>query len=211
MTKIGDYAFYNCALENAVIPKNIKSIGIGTFRGAESLIFEKIPQNIIPSIVASVDDDDYDDVDSYRYNYVKITYNGNTVFIPRLITESKFNDLVKSFDETWFSSENGYCLFSYGATSEIKGDTAFVEFQQRKTKAAFDYLHKCGEEMSKRYLLKKRQDEFVDLLSTNAIDRKLLPELLDIANKNEKTVAAAYIMQCMGNAPDDVYDDTYDL
>lgn len=209
MTKIGNYAFYNCALENTVIPKSIKSIGTGAFCGAESLIFEKIPKNIISSIVASTDD--YDNVDSYRCNYVKITCNGNTVFIPRLIAEGKFNDLVKGFDETWFNSEKGYCLFNYGATSEIKGDTAFAEFQQRKTRAAFDYLHKCGDEMSKRYLLKKRQDEFVDLLATDAIDKKLLPELLDIANKNEKTIAAAYIMQCMGNVPDDVYDDTYDL
>jgi hypothetical protein len=72
-------------------------------------------------------------------------------------------------------------------------------------------MNKNGKAMAERYLLKKRQDEFVDLLKTGAIDRKLLPELLDIANKNEKTIAAAYIMQCMGNAPDDVYDDTYDL
>lgn len=213
MTKIGSGVFSGCILENTVIPKSVKTVGGRAFVGARSLIFEDIPKKLIAAIASPEDDSqcDFIFINEGEKNYTKVTYNNIALFIPKFIKSKFFKELVDDFDKTWFSSPKGHTLFLEGSSLNIQTDTAFAEYQSRQTPEAFSFMNKNGKAMAERYLLKKRQDEFVDLLKTGAIDRKLLPELLDIANKNEKTIATAYIMQCMGNAPDDVYDDTYDL
>lgn len=72
-------------------------------------------------------------------------------------------------------------------------------------------MKKCGKEMAERYLNEKNQEKFVDFLKTGAVERKYLPDLLKQANQKEKTAAAAYIMQSLGQVPDDEEDDTFNL
>ena len=207
MTKIGSGVFSGCILENTIIPKSVKTVGDRAFAGARSLIFEDIPKNLVGAVVASEESYYCDDsVSEGEKNYTKITYNNTTLFIPKIIKKDSFSKLVDNFNKTWFSSPKGYTLFLEGASLDIQTDTAFAEYQSRQTPEAFSFMKQNGKAMAERYILKKRQDEFVDLLKTGAIDRAFLPELLDIANRNEKTIAAAYIMQCFGSVPEDEED-----
>ena len=207
MTKIGSGVFSGCILENTIIPKSVKTVGDRAFAGARSLIFEDIPKNLVGAVVASEESYYCDDsVSEGEKNYTKITYNNTTLFIPKIIKKDSFSKLVGNFNKTWFSSPKGYTLFLEGASLDIQTDTAFAEYQSRQTPEAFSFMKQNGKAMAERYILKKRQDEFVDLLKTGAIDRAFLPELLDIANRNEKTIAAAYIMQCFGSVPEDEED-----
>lgn len=207
MTKIGSGVFSGCILENTIIPKSVKTVGDRAFAGARSLIFEDIPKNLVGAVVASEESYYCDDsVSEGEKNYTKITYNNTTLFIPKIIKKDSFSKLVDNFNKTWFSSSKGYTLFLEGSSLDIQTDTAFAEYQSRQTPEAFSFMKQNGKAMAERYILKKRQDEFVDLLKTGAIDRAFLPALLDIANRNEKTIAAAYIMQCFGSVPEDEED-----
>ena len=207
MTKIGSGVFSGCILENTIIPKSVKTVGDRAFAGARSLIFEDIPKNLVGAVVASEESYYCDDsVSEGEKNYTKITYNNTTLFIPKIIKKDSFSKLVDNFNKTWFSSSKGYTLFLEGSSLDIQTDTAFAEYQSRQTPEAFSFMKQNGKAMAERYILKKRQDEFVDLLKTGAIDRTFLPALLDIANRNEKTIAAAYIMQCFGSVPEDEED-----
>lgn len=211
MTKIGSGVFSGCILENTIIPKSVKTVGYRAFAGARSLIFEDIPKNLVGAVVASEESYYCDDsVSEGEKNYTKITYNNTTLFIPKIIKKDSFSKLVDNFNKTWFSSSKGYTLFLEGSSLDIQTDTAFAEYQSRQTPEAFSFMKQNGKAMAERYILKKRQDEFVDLLKTGAIDRTFLPALLDIANRNEKTIAAAYIMQCFGSVPEDE-EDMYSL
>lgn len=210
MTKIGSGVFSGCILENTIIPKSVKTVGDRAFAGARSLIFEDIPKNLVGAVVASEESYYCDDsVSEGEKNYTKITYNNTTLFIPKIIKKDSFSKLVDNFNKTWFSSSKGYTLFLEGSSLDIQTDTAFAEYQSRQTPEAFSFMKQNGKAMAERYILKKRQDEFVDLLKTGAIDRAFLPALLDIANRNEKTIAAAYIMQCFRSVPED--EDMYSL
>lgn len=207
MRKIGSGVFSGCILENTIIPKSVKTVGDRAFAGARSLIFEDIPKNLVGAVVASEESYYCDDsVSEGEKNYTKITYNNTTLFIPKIIKKDSFSKLVDNFNKTWFSSSKGYTLFLEGSSLDIQTDTAFAEYQSRQTPEAFSFMKQNGKAMAERYILKKRQDEFVDLLKTGAIDRAFLPALLDIANRNEKTIAAAYIMQCFGSVPEDEED-----
>lgn len=211
MTTIGSGVFSGCILENTIIPKSVKTVGDRAFAGARSLIFEDIPKNLVGAVVASEESYYCDDsVSEGEKNYTKITYNNTTLFIPKIIKKDSFSKLVDNFNKTWFSSSKGYTLFLEGSSLDIQTDTAFAEYQSRQTPEAFSFMKQNGKAMAERYILKKRQDEFVDLLKTGAIDRTFLPALLDIANRNEKTIAAAYIMQCFGSVPEDE-EDMYSL
>lgn len=211
MTKIGSGVFSGCILENTIIPKSVKTVGDRAFAGARSLIFEDIPKNLVGAVVASEESYYCDDsVSEGEKNYTKITYNNTTLFIPKIIKKDSFGKLVDNFNKTWFGSSKGYTLFLEGSSLDIQTDTAFAEYQSRQTPEAFSFMKQNGKAMAERYILKKRQDEFVDLLKTGAIDRAFLPALLDIANRNEKTIAAAYIIQCFGSVPEDE-EDMYSL
>ena len=149
--------------------------------------------------------------DSKKPNYTEVSYNGNKICIPRCIKDDVIDNIDKSFDASWFTSSNGHDLFSYGASASIKQDTAFAEYRHSKTSNAFSFMKKCGKEMAERYLNEKNQEKFVDFLKTGAVERKYLPDLLKQANQKEKTAAAAYIMQSLGQVPDDEEDDTFNL
>lgn len=223
MTSIGRRAFEGCIFDNIVLPQNIKYVGDKAFYYTKSIILKKIPRNLIKAISLTITDEEYidsyivydDDVRQYIKNYVEVSYNGTKMFIPRLIHSDKIQRLNNEFDEKWFTSKSGRCLFTYGATSAIKQDTAFAEYQYHKTSDAFSYIRKTGKKMAKRYLLEKSEEEFVELLRTGAIHRNALPELLSIANKEEKTIAAAYLMHSMEEqdsiASANLADDTFSL
>ena len=158
------------------------------------------------------DEDYYGETDdSKKPNYTEVSYNGNKIFIPRCIKDDVIDNVDKSFDASWFTSSNGHDLFSYGASASIKQDTAFAEYRHSKTSNAFSFMKKCGKEMAERYLDEKNQEKFVDFLKTGAVERKYLPDLLKQANQKEKTAAAAYIMQSLGQIPDDEEDGTFNL
>ena len=212
LRKIGNNVFEGCILENTIIPKSVKTVGYAAFTGARSLIFEDIPKNLIRAVATSKASSWYwaGSASEGEKNYTKITYNNTTLFVPKIVKEESFDKLVDNFDKNWFSSSKGYTLFLEGASLDIQTDTAFAEYQSRQTPEAFSFMKQNGKAMAERYILKKRQDEFVDLLKTGAIDRAFLPELLDIANRNEKTIAAAYIIQCFGSVPEDE-EDMYSL
>lgn len=217
---IGYGAFSDCILENTVIPKSVTHIGDMAFYGASSLILEDIPKNFIKSVVEASDCDEDDEDDDYDYrkdgydkisNYIEVSYNGNKLFIPRIISGFDVDDINNNFNHSWFSSKEGYTLFLHGIPGCFQQDTAFAEYQYRKTPEAFDLMkHEC-KEIAYRYLAEKNQERFVKFLETGAVDRKLLPDLLKEANLQEKTAAAAYIMQCLGCAPDNSDDDTFDI
>lgn len=199
MTSIGRRAFEGCILDNIVLPQDIEYVGNTAFYCTKSIILKRVPRNFIKAISSTIIDEEYidsydDDIREHIKNYVEATYNGTKLFIPRLIHSDRINRLNMEFDKRWFASKSGRCLFAYGATSEVKEDTAFVEYQYRKTSEAFSYMRKRGKKMAERYLLEKSEEEFVKLLKTGAIHRNALPELLSVANKEEKTIAAAYLM-----------------
>lgn len=207
LRKIGNNVFAGCILENTIIPKSVKTLGHEAFAGARSLIFEDIPKNLVRAVTTSEESSYCDDfAPEGEKNYTKITYNNTTLFVPKIVKEESFDKLVDNFNKTWFNSPKGCTLFLEGSSLDIQTDTAFAEYQSRQTPEAFSFMKQNGKAMAERYILKKRQDEFVDLLKTGAIDRAFLPELLDIANRNEKTIAAAYIMQCFGGVPEDEED-----
>ena len=216
LKKIGNFAFQDCILENIVIPDTITYLGKLSLFGAISVILDgKVPSGLIKAITGTYryNDEDYygETDDSKKPNYTEVSYNGNKIFIPRCIKDDVINNIDKSFDASWFTSSNGHDLFSYGASASIKQDTAFAEYRHSKTSNAFSFMKKCGKEMAERYLNEKNQEKFVDFLKTGAVERKYLPDLLKQANQKEKTAAAAYIMQSLGQVPDDEEDDTFNL
>lgn len=218
---IGYGAFSDCILENTVIPKSITHIGNMAFYGATSLILEDIPENFIKSVVETRDYDEDDEEEDYGYyreagydnnsNYIEVSYNGNKLFIPRIISGLDVDDINNNFNHSWFTSKDGYTLFLHGVSGCFQQDTAFAEYQYRKTPEALNLMKQNCKEMADRYLAEKNQERFVKFLETGAVDRKLLPDLLREANLQEKTAAAAYIMQCLGYAPDNSEDDTFDI
>ena len=46
LTRIGDYAFSNCAMSSVNIPNTVTSIGAGAFDGCEKLVSVTIPKSV---------------------------------------------------------------------------------------------------------------------------------------------------------------------
>ena len=75
---------------------------------------------------------------------------------------------------------------------------------------------KCRD-MAIRYIEEKTQEEFVEFFKLGTVSNKIIPELLSIASKKEKTIVVAYLMERLGKSNntqevfDKAIDDTFDL
>lgn len=202
LQSIGGLAFYNCPLENAVIPKSVTNLGESSLYDSVSIVLEKVHNGLIKAVSEASYENDYgryEEPDALQTpNYVEISYKGHKIFIPHRIRGKELDVLDKKFNESWFTSQDGHRLFTYGATPVIKQDTAYAEYRCNKSSDAFSFMKKCGKEMAERYLSEKNQEKFVEFLKTGAVERKYLPDLLKQANQQEKAAAAAYIMHALG-------------
>lgn len=239
LEEIGASAFSFCAnLRNVTLSKNLKVIGENAFTGApleEITIYsgsislgrqsfctakhitlcDSIPKDFILSIITE-DDEYYDEETNFSDAYVKVTYKGDTAVLPRVIKHGELEELNRDF-ESIFMSPNRKSLFLKAARSNERQDAALAEYRLSRSPDAFSYMKKNGKNMAIRYIKKKTQEEFVEFLKLGTVPNKIIPELLSIANKEEKTIVAAYLMDSLGKsnntqkAFDKAIDDAFDL
>ena len=214
---IGEGAFGSAPLEEVTIPSGSISIGSQAFCSTKHVIIsDSIPKDFILSLV--VENDGYYDAEMvFPDNYVKVTYKGKTSVIPRVIKQGELKKLNHNFESILASPNRRRLLFLKAAHASEKQAAALAEYRISKSPDAFSYMKKKGKDMAIRYIKEKTQEEFVEFLKLGTVPNKILPELLSIANKEEKSVVAAYLMERLGKsnntqkAFDKAIDDVFEL
>ena len=213
---IGRGAFGSTSLKEVTIPSGSISIGNQAFCSAEHVIIsDSIPKNFIFSIVLE-DDGYYNEERVLSDDYVKVTYKGNTAVLPRVIKRGELKKLNRDF-ESIIMSPNRKRLFLKAAHACEKQAAALAEYRLSRNPDAFSYMKKKCRDMAIRYIEEKTQEEFVEFLKLGTVSNKIIPELLSIASKKEKTIVVAYLMERLGKSNntqevfDKAIDDTFDL
>lgn len=213
---IGRGAFGSTSLKEVTIPSGSISIGNKAFCSAEHVIIsDSIPKNFIFSIVLE-DDGHYNEEQVLSDDYVKVTYKGNTAVLPRVIKQGELKKLNRDF-ESIIMGPNRKRLFLKAAHACEKQAAALAEYRLSRSPDAFSYMKKKCRDMAIRYIEEKTQEEFVEFLKLGTVPNKIIPELLSIANKEEKTIVVAYLMERLGKSNntqevfDKAIDDTFDL
>lgn len=213
---IGRGAFGSTSLKEVTIPSGSISIGNQAFCSAEHVIIsDSIPKNFIFSIVLE-DDGYYNEERVLSDDYVKVTYKGNTAVLPRVIKRGELKKLNRDF-ESIIMGPNRKRLFLKAAHTCEKQAAALAEYRLSKSPDAFSYMKKNCRDMAIRYIEEKTQEEFVEFLKLGTVSNKVIPELLSIASKKEKTIVVAYLMERLGKSNntqevfDKAIDDTFDL
>lgn len=213
---IGAGAFGSTSLKEVTIPSGSISIGNQAFCSAEHVIIsDSIPKNFIFSIVLE-DDGYYNEERVLSDDYVKVTYKGNTAVLPRVIKRGELKKLNRDF-ESIIMGPNRKRLFLKAAHACEKQAAALAEYRLSRSPDAFSYMKKNCRDMAIRYIEEKTQEEFVEFLKLGTVSNKIIPELLSIASKKEKTIVVAYLMERLGKSNntqevfDKAIDDTFDL
>lgn len=213
---IGRGAFGSTSLKEVTIPSGSISIGNQAFCSAEHVIIsDSIPKNFIFSIVLE-DDGYYNEERVLSDDYVKVTYKGNTAVLPRVIKRGELKKLNRDF-ESIIMGPNRERLFLKAAHACGKQAAALAEYRLSRNPDAFSYMKKKCRDMAIRYIEEKTQEEFVEFLKLGTVSNKIIPELLSIASKKEKTIVVAYLMERLGKSNntqevfDKAIDDTFDL
>lgn len=213
---IGRGAFGSTSLKEVTIPSGSISIGNQAFCSAEHVIIsDSIPKNFIFSIVLE-DDGYYNEERVLSDDYVKVTYKGNTAVLPRVIKRGELKKLNRDF-ESIIMGPNRKRLFLKAAHACEKQAAALAEYRLSRNPDAFSYMKKKCRDMAIRYIEEKTQEEFVEFLKLGTVSNKIIPELLSIASKKEKTIVVAYLMERLGKSNntqevfDKAIDDTFDL
>ena len=213
---IGRGAFGSTSLKEVTIPSGSISIGNQAFCSAEHVIIsDSIPKNFIFSIVLE-DDGYYNEERVLSDDYVKVTYKGNTAVLPRVIKRGELKKLNRDF-ESIIMGPNRKRLFLKAAHACEKQAAALAEYRLSRNPDAFSYMKKKCRDMAIRYIEEKAQEEFVEFLKLGTVSNKIIPELLSIASKKEKTIVVAYLMERLGKSNntqevfDKAIDDTFDL
>ena len=213
---IGAGAFGSTSLKEVTIPSGSISIGNQAFCSAEHVIIsDSIPKNFIFSIVLE-NDGYYNEERVLSDDYVKVTYKGNTAVLPRVIKRGELKKLNRDF-ESIIMGPNRKRLFLKAAHACEKQAAALAEYRLSRNPDAFSYMKKKCRDMAIRYIEEKTQEEFVEFLKLGTVSNKIIPELLSIASKKEKTIVVAYLMERLGKSNntqevfDKAIDDTFDL
>lgn len=162
------------------------------------------------------DDGYYNEERVLSDDYVKVTYKGNTAVLPRVIKRGELKKLNRDF-ESIIMGPNRKRLFSKAAHACEKQAAALAEYRLSRNPDAFSYMKKKCRDMAIRYIEEKTQEEFVEFLKLGTVSNKIIPELLSIASKKEKTIVVAYLMERLGKSNntqevfDKAIDDTFDL
>ena len=90
-------------------------------------------------------------------------------------------------------------LFLKAAHACEKQAAALAEYRLSRNPDAFSYMKKKCRDMAIRYIEEKTQEEFVEFLKLGTVSNKIIPELLSIASKKEKTIVVAYIWNVLAN------------
>lgn len=162
------------------------------------------------------DDGYYNEERVLSDDYVKVTYKGNTAVLPRVIKRGELKKLNRDF-ESIIMGPNRKRLFLKAAHACEKQAAALAEYRLSRNPDAFSYMKKKCRDMAIRYIEEKTQEEFVEFLKLGTVSNKIIPELLSIASKKEKTIVVAYLMERLGKSNntqevfDKAIDDTFDL
>lgn len=157
------------------------------------------------------DDGYYNEERVLSDDYVKVTYKGNTAVLPRVIKRGELKKLNRDF-ESIIMGPNRKRLFSKAAHACEKQAAALAEYRLSRNPDAFSYMKKKCRDMAIRYIEEKTQEEFVEFLKLGTVSNKIIPELLSIASKKEKTIVVAYLMERLGksNNTQEVFDKAID-
>ena len=215
ITKIDNSTFYNCtSLEKVVLHEGLKFIGQNSFMRCVSL-----KELTIPSSVEYLGGDCFTEIetliipkviDNILYAYSDSS-EGNECPVRKLVISSNNNHTIyipKDISESAKYRLNGDCrfgnldeeLYKYVYCTSSSQDIAYYlykhndEFHLSYYDNLKKYLRRVAKSIAVRYLSKPDESDFIEFVKEGFLSNNAINDLLERANKAQKTIAAAYLL-----------------
>ena len=220
ITKIDNSTFYNCtSLEKVVLHEGLKFIGQNSFMRCVSL-----KELTIPSSVEYLGGDCFTEIetliipkviDNILYAYSDSS-EGNECPVRKLVISSNNNHTIyipKGISESAKYRLNGDCrfgnldeeLYKYVYCTSSSQDIAYYlykhndEFHLSYYDNLKKYLRRVAKSIAVRYLSKPDESDFIEFVKEGFLSNNAINDLLERANKAQKTIAAAYLLTYMNS------------
>ena len=196
LKSINERAFMWCtSLKELTLPESIEHMGNDCFTDVETLIIPKVTGGILYAYSGSVENDAH----PVRKLVIK-NKNNHTVYIPKHISASakyrlNFDCRCGCLDEE---------LYKYVDDAEIKQDAAYYlythndEFNLSYYDNLKKYLRRTAKSIAIRYLHYPDESKFTEFVKSGLLSKAAIKELFETANKENKTTAAAYLLELIG-------------
>lgn len=196
LKSIDERAFMWCtSLKELTLPESIEYMGNDCFTDVETLIIPKVTGGILYAYSGSIENDAH----PVRKLVIK-NKNNHTVYIPKHISASakyrlNFDCRCGCLDEE---------LYKYVDDAEIKQDAAYYlythndEFNLSYYDNLKKYLRRTAKSIAIRYLHYPDESKFTEFVKSGLLSKAAIKELFETANKENKTTAAAYLLELIG-------------
>lgn len=196
LKSIDERAFMWCtSLKELTLPESIEHMGNDCFTDVETLIIPKVTGGILYAYSGSRESDSC----PVKKLIIK-NKNDYTVYIPKHISASAKYRLN-------FDCRCGYLdeeLYKYVDDAEIKQDAAYYlythndKFNLSYYDSLKKYLRRTAKSIAVRYLHDSDESKFIEFVKTGLLSKAAIKELFDTANKENRTTAAAYLLELIG-------------
>lgn len=193
---IEERAFMWCInLKELTLPESIEYMGNDCFTEVETLIMPRIIGGILYAYSGSRESNSC----PVKKLIIK-NKNNYTVYIPKHISASakyrlNFDCRCECLDEE---------LYKYVDNAEAKQDVAYYlythndEFNLSYYDNLKKYLRRTAKSIAVRYLHDSDESKFIEFVKTGLLSKAAIKELFETANKENKTTAAAYLLELIG-------------
>ena len=196
LKSIDERAFMWCtSLKELTLPESIEYMGNDCFTDVETLIIPRVTGGILYAYSCSVENDAH----PVRKLVIK-NKNNHTIYVPKHISASakyrlNFDCRCGCLDEE---------LYKYVDDAEIKQDAAYYlythndEFNLSYYDSLKKYLRRTAKSIAIRYLHYPDESKFTEFVKSGLLSKAAIKELFETANKENKTTAAAYLLELIG-------------
>lgn len=197
-------AFYGCNIKEIAIPDSVSRIGYDAFNSVEKITANKYSSELINASKTIAENSS---------SLIEYKIGDKVAFIPRCSCldyhDSSTDDILKSYfqDDTNCGKEDMYGLFTDGDIMNDREDLA-VEMYKRDNNnfVAKKYITRHSSIIIRRmFNCNKSEDEIINFVRLGLMGKVISHEILEMAEKNNYTILAAYILDKINKSGEEAY------